>query len=238
LDAEQFAWREIIARVFEGLDQERDVAPAWLTNPATGRILRLNYLFPQVGLAIRLEGLRSRAQKAPEDERERALRLEREAVRERLCAEHGVRLLRFDIYEEPQRIFRELASGLAWSMRQVAKSDKAPEEKVQLLEVLRRARARLEEIQRRVHTSRDLQPWADLWVDRAYLEARQQAGPPRGGPLPRYVLHMRVRHPDFGTGRVVALADDNGDQIVTVRFDSGEERQFLAHLVVDKLRPC
>ena len=50
-------------------------------------------------------------------------------------------------------------------------------------------------------------------------------------------LNMHVSHPDFGDGRVISLTDEDGDQIVTVHFDSGDDRQFLAQFVVDKLRP-
>ena len=79
MDTEQFAWREILARIFEGLEVERDVSPAWLVNPETGRQLRLNYLLPEVGLAVRIEGLRGREQRQGPDE------LERQQQRARAC---------------------------------------------------------------------------------------------------------------------------------------------------------
>jgi len=63
MDTEQFAWREIVLRIFEGFDTQRDVSPSWLTNPETGRPLKLNYLLPEVGIALRLEGLRGREQR-------------------------------------------------------------------------------------------------------------------------------------------------------------------------------
>lgn len=238
MDTEQFAWREILARIFEGLEVERDVSPAWLVNPETGRQLRLNYLLPEVGLAVRIEGLRGREQRQGPDELERQQQRERELARERLCEKHGIRLVRFDVYDEPADVFRALNSGLAWATRQVAKADVDPERKLALMEKLRAARQRSDEIRASIRTARDLQTWAELWVDRAYLEARSAPAPVPTGPIPRYALHMRVKHRDFGPGRVTALTDENGDQIVTVRFDTGEERQFLAQLVVDKLRPC
>ncbi|NPV07819.1 MAG: hypothetical protein HPY83_07630 [Anaerolineae bacterium] len=239
MDTEQFAWREIIARVFEGLEIQRDPSPPWLINPDTRRPLKLNYLLPEVGLAIRTEGLRGRQQRRGPDEQERQQQEEREAIRERLCEERGIRLLRFDVYDEPADVFRALNSALAWAARRAATSDLEPERKLALMEKLRQARQRSDEIRATVRTPRDLQTWADLWVDRAYREARSAPVPSAPSePIPRYALHMRVKHPDFGPGRVTALSDENGDQIVTVRFDNGEERQFLAQLVVDKLRPC
>ncbi len=237
MDSEQFAWREIVTRVFEGLEVKRDVTPSWLVNPETGRPLKLNYLYPEAGIAVRIEGLRGREQRQGPDEIERQQQRQRESARERLCEEHGVRLVRFDVYDDPQDTFRAVHSALAWALRQVTTSDLEPEAKLALVEVLRGARQRGEEIRGRVRSPRDLQTWADLWVDRAYQEVRSAPAPAARGPLPRYVLNMRVSHPDFGPGRVTALSDEDGDQIITVRFENGDERQFLAHLVVDKLRP-
>ena len=238
MDSEQYAWREILARVFDGFNAERDVSPTWLTNPQTGRLLKLNYLFPEIRLGIRLEGLRGREPRVGPDEVERHRQAEREAERERLCEAQGVRLVHFDVHAEPQEIFDAMQSALSWAIRQAAKAAGSPEDKLHLVEQLHHARARLDEIRPRLRGPRDLQTWADLWVDRAYQEARTAPRPAHRGPVPRYVLNMHVRHTDFGTGRITALTDEDGDEIVTVRFESGDERQFLAQLVTDKLRPC
>ncbi len=238
MDTEQFAWREIVLRIFEGFDTQRDVSPSWLTNPETGRPLKLNYLLPEVGIALRLEGLRGREQRRGPDEVERLRQREREVAREKACDEHGIRLVRFEVHEEPAGIFRALNMALAWASRQTAKSDLDQDKKLALMERLRLARERSEEIRAAVHSPRDLQTWAELSIDRAYQEARNAPAPVPTGPTPRYAMQMRVRHRDFGTGRVSGLSDENGDQIVTVRFDTGEEKQFLARLVFDKLRPA
>ena len=238
MNAEQFAWREVIARIFEGFALQQDVAPPWLVNPETGRLLTLNYLYPEVSIAIRLEGLRSRQQRTEADERERIRQEQREDARERLCREHGIRLVRFHVLDEPADVFHTIQSAISWALRQVAKSDLDPDEKLRRMEQLRQARQRCEEIRPRIRSGRDLAVWADLWVDRTYRETRSSERPVPRGPVPRYALNMKVRHPDFGTGRVIALSDEDGDQIVSVRFDNGDERQFLARLVTDKLRPC
>jgi hypothetical protein len=238
MDSEQFAWREIVARVFEGFKAERDVTPAWLTSTQTGRPLKLNYYYPEIKVAVRLEGLRGRDQRVGPDELERHQQSERESERERLCEAQGVRLLAFDVYAEPQDTLRAIQAALAWAMRQAAKSESEGEDKLRLLEQMRQARTRFDEIRGRVRTDRDLQAWAELWVDRAYEETRSAPRQPARGPVPRYVLNMHVRHADFGTGNITGLADEDGEQIVTVRFDSGEERQFLAQLVTERLRPC
>jgi hypothetical protein len=237
MDTEQFAWREIVSRIFEGFEVQRDVAPTWMTNPDTGRLLKLNYLYPQIKVAVRLEGLRGPAQQREPDELELSRQQERESARERLCEQQGLRLLSFNVYDEPHDAFMAIQAALAWAMRQAATAADPQEDKLRLVEQLRQARARADEIRARSRTSRDLKTWADLWVDRAYREARTSPRPVSSGPAPRYALSMRLRHPDFGTGRVIALSDEEGDQIVTVRFDNGDERQFLAQLVTDKLRP-
>ena len=201
-------------------------------------MLKLNYMYPQIGVAVRLEGLRGRDQRRGPDEAEQATLRERESARERQCESHGVRLLHFDVYDEPQGVFRALQATLSWALRQAATAELPPDGKLHLMEMLRQARACCDEMHAKVRSARDLGTWAELWVDRAYKEARSAPAPLSSGPVPRYVLNMKVRHPAFGTGRVIAQVDEEGDQIITVRFDSGDERQFLARLVADKLRPA
>ena len=237
METEQFAWREIVTRVFEGFEVQRDLAPDWLVNPDTGRLLKLNYFYPEIGLAVRLEGMRGRQQRREPDEVEYQRLREREAARERLCEERGIRLLHFDVYDEPAEVYGAFQTGLAWALRQAAKAELSADGKLALVDRLRAARARFEGIRSSARTSRDLKTWADLWVDRAYQDARATPGPAPRGAVPRYVLNMHVRHPDLGTGRVIALTDEDGDQIITVRFDNGDDRQFLAQYVADKLRP-
>ena len=57
------AWQEILAQVFEGFEVESDVAPEWLTNPATGRRLKLDHLYSEVGLAVRFVGGQPRSRR-------------------------------------------------------------------------------------------------------------------------------------------------------------------------------
>ena len=205
MDTEQFAWREIVLRIFEGFDTQRDVSPSWLTNPETG--FRNSYLLPG-RIALRLEGLRGREQRRGPDEVERLRQREREVAREKACDEHGIRLVRFEVHEEPAGIFRALNMALAWASRQTAKSDLDQDKKLALMERLRLARERSEEIRAAVHSPRDLQTWAELSIDRAYQEARNAPAPVPTGPTPRYAMQMRVRHRDFGTGRVSGLSDE------------------------------
>ena len=237
MDSEPLAWREVIFRVFDGFEAQRDVSPDWLVNPDTGRALKLNYFYPVIGVAVRLEGLRGRQQRLRPDEFEQRQLNEREQAREKLCEEHGVRLLRFNVYDDIPGIMDAIRSTLAWALRQAAKAELAGPDKLALVELLRQARARFDEMRAAVRSPNDLNTWAELWVDRAYRETRADPRPTARGPVPRYALNMHVHHPELGAGRVIGLTDEDGDQIVTVHFDSGQDRQFLAEFVVDKLRP-
>ena len=54
------AWREVLARVFDGFTAQYDVSPEWLVNPETNRRLKLDVLYPNIGVAIRFRGLQGR----------------------------------------------------------------------------------------------------------------------------------------------------------------------------------
>ncbi len=51
------AWREILSRVFDGFAVQYEVTPEWLVNPGTNRRLKLDLLYPEIGVAIRFMGL-------------------------------------------------------------------------------------------------------------------------------------------------------------------------------------
>ena len=57
------AWREILARIFDGFKAQDNVSPEWLINPATRRRLKLDRLYPDAGVAIRFAGLTAKGQR-------------------------------------------------------------------------------------------------------------------------------------------------------------------------------
>jgi hypothetical protein len=59
------AWREILARIFADFAAEQNLSPEWLINPETKRPLKLDLVYPEIGLAIRFAGLRGAKQRAP-----------------------------------------------------------------------------------------------------------------------------------------------------------------------------
>ena len=50
-------WREIFTRILGDFTVEENVTPAWLRNPNTKRLLKLDLFYPDVGVAVRLQGL-------------------------------------------------------------------------------------------------------------------------------------------------------------------------------------
>ena len=71
-------WREVLARIFDGFETEYGVMPEWLVNPDTNRRLKLDCLFPDVGVAVRFVGLEGNTKRRKSDEE-----VEDEAERER-----------------------------------------------------------------------------------------------------------------------------------------------------------
>ena len=62
-------WREVLARIFDGFETEFGISPEWLINPETNRRLKLDYLFPDVGVAVRFVGLEGDAAQKPQERR-------------------------------------------------------------------------------------------------------------------------------------------------------------------------
>jgi hypothetical protein len=234
------AWREILARVFENFAERHDVIPEWLINPDTNRKLKLDILYPDIGIAIRLIGLRAgskpRRLSLEEEEQQRV----RDSARMDVCRSHGINLVQIEIAGgEPAPILHTIRLALSDASRRVARSDIPHRQKADLIEQLSRARSRLEAVTRRVRRADDLRIYADLWQDRQYAAAASQPErPPINGRAVNYVPGMAVHHTAFGSGIVESLQDDKTGGLVTVRFHDGSQRTFAANLVADKMVPC
>jgi hypothetical protein len=233
------AWREILTRVFEGVRAQHEVTPDWLVNPETKRRLKLDALYPEVGVAIRFRGLQGRGRRQRPSLKEEQQQKTRDAVRADLCETHGISRVNIDVEGgEPKAILRELSMALSNSSRRLAKSDLPPNKKGPLIEQVSQARSRVDDIARRVRHTQDLKLYAELWQDRQYA-AIPSAEPvsPTGKAL-TYAPGMGVCHVTFGEGIVQAIQPDGDDNLVTVRFADGAQKTFAASLVVDKLVPC
>jgi len=233
------AWREILIRIFDGFPVQYEVTPEWLVNPETKRRLKLDVLYPDIGVAIRFHGLQGREQRQRPSLKEEQQQKTRDAMRADLCEAHNITLVNVDVAGgEPRAIVRELSMALSNSSRRLAKSDLPSTEKGMLIEQISQARSRLDDIARRVRRTQDLKVYAELWQDRQYAEIPSVEPPSPNGKALTYAPGMDVRHATFGEGVVQAIQPDGDDKLVTVRFVDGAQKTFVASLVSDKLVPC
>jgi hypothetical protein len=232
------AWREVLARVFDGFAVQYEVTPEWLVNPGTNRRLKLDLLYPEVGVAIRFMGLQGSGRRQRPSLEEEDQQQDRDAARAALCEEHGISLVPIDVVNgEPKAVLRELGMALSSASRRLAKSRLPAAEKGALAERTSRARSRLDDLARRVRRPDDLNPLAELWQDRQYADAARPEPPPANGRARAYAAGMAVRHAAFGDGVVEAVRGEGDDRLVTVRFADGSQKTFAAALVGDKLVP-
>ena len=234
------AWREIFARLFQDFTVKQEVTPPWLVNPETKRQLKLDYLYPDIGLGIRLAGRRGSQIRRRLSLEEEAQQLDRDEARLRLCAEHGITLVAIDVVlDPPAKIFSRLSTALSDVSRRLAKSDLPLTKKGELIEQNSKARSRLGEIARVVQSESDLATYEDLWRDRMY-DLRQDDPSPgthEENVPDQFKVGMKVRHTAFGDGVISEIRPDGADRIITVQFTIGEQRMFSARLVQDKLVP-
>ncbi|RME50906.1 MAG: hypothetical protein D6796_02035 [Caldilineae bacterium] len=232
------AWQEVIARIFDGFAVQYNVTPDWLVNPATGRRLKLDRVYPEIGAAVRFQGMQARQRRARPDDAELAEDRRRDEARRAVCEEHGISLAILNLSTHDfAALFDELETALSRATRRLAKDvTRPPAEKAALLERLSRARSRVAQFRRTLHTDRDLAPYADLWQDRQYREAAPAEESPPAPPPPALQAGMRVEHTRFGAGVVTRIAPSGDDRLVTIDFGAEGERTFLASLLAGKLR--
>ncbi len=221
-------WRELLARIFAEVETQYNVSPDWLINPTTKRHLKLDLLYPALGLAVRFEGV--------EVKQRRRLSLEEEAqfqtrtdARFDICRVHGIELVLVDASgDNPKLIFQELDLALS----RAGQSLKTP----QLRQQLSRARTTAAGLSRQLTSYANFKLYADLWEDRQYRQAVPVT--PAANPAKvAFTIGMEVEHTAFGPGVVTALASSGSDTLVTVDFITAGVKTLAASLVGDKLRP-
>jgi hypothetical protein len=237
------AWREILARIFEGLKREEDVSPEWLVNPGTRRHLKLDVFYPEIGIAIRFVGLQGKGHKSISDW-ELMEEEQRDQIRAELCRSNGVFLVLIPVASDrPGETLRALSAALGQASRSMAQGSRPLADKRRLMPVLAEARQRCEEIIQRVRTPDDLALYAELWRDREAamviaLQNQPAAQPRKKREPPRFVEGMAVTHTAFGPGTVIAITPEGNDARITVQFVTAGVRTFLASLAADKLTPA
>ena len=235
------AWREILARIFEGLAVEQNISPDWLINPQTKRQLKLDLHFPRIGVAIRFIGLRGSEQRRGLNPTERAQQRARDAARREVSEAHGISVAEVSVTTpEPSQVFEALEMALSRATRRL-KGDQALSETERSARVanLMRVRGAVHTLSRQVQVEADLGLYAELWLDRQYRESVAGTDEVQTPPadLPSLTVDMLVEHSYFGLGIIQAIEPGATptDALVTIRFENDEERTFLAGLLADKL---
>lgn len=225
------AWREIFARIFENTEIKTNVSPEWLINPATNRRLKLDMLYPELGVAIRFEGLEGKQRRQrPSLEEEEQQRV-REQARVAMCRAHGIHLILVDVTSDnPGEVFQEVDMMLSRA-GQRARKEPGPAKKIA------EARAAAVGLARRITSTAQLKLYADLWEDRQYqpLPAAEPDRP--AGKNVAFTEGMAVEHTTFGPGVVLAVTRGDDDTFLTVDFITAGQKTLAASLVVDKLHP-
>ena len=236
------AWREILTRIFDGLTFEQNITPAWLVNPVTKRQLKLDLFYPQIGLAVRFSGLRGNQQRGGQSLAEKAQQRARDAARDQVTEKHGVSLALLDVAQgEPHDLFDTLEQALSRATRRLREDETiAADKKGAGLDRLQQARSKAWAFRRKIKSEKDLALYLDLWRDRQFREAEtvKPTSPPQAAPpLLSLAAGMAVEHSHFGPGIIQSITPgpNDAEALITIRFETAEERTFMAGLLAGKL---
>jgi hypothetical protein len=224
------AWREIFTRIFEGEKTEFNISPEWLVNPATHRRLKLDMLYPNIGVAVRFEGLQGKQRRQRPTMEEEAQQRVRDQARAEVCQAHGIQLV--EVYltsDRPEATFRQLDEALSRATQQ-ARAEKQRQQ-------IKTIRIAANTLARKIGSPADLALYADLWEDRQYQDHTPAQETPVKAPSVTYKEGMEVEHTVFGPGVVLGTTPSNGDILVTVDFITAGKKTLAASLVGDKLMP-
>ncbi|MCL4304125.1 MAG: hypothetical protein KJ077_51045 [Anaerolineae bacterium] len=225
-------WREIFARIFAEFETKLNVSPEWLVNPATNRRLKLDLLYPQIGVAVRFEGAEVKQRRRRLSLEEEAQQRVRDDARVEVCQAHGIDLILVDLsLETPKPIFQDIDQKLSRASQRI----KAAE----LRSKISQARATATALARQAQSYSNFKLYTDLWEDRQYqvvAPVLTSAAPQAKQPV-SFRVGMEVEHTSYGPGFVVAATPSDGDTLVTVDFITAGQKTFAASLVADKLRP-
>ncbi len=234
------AWREVLARIFDGFSEQDNLSPEWLVNPSTNRKLKLDKVYPDAAIAVRFVGLTAKGQGRQSD-LEVLENEERERARAELCRAHGVHLASIDPAEDFVKQMDGLLSVLARASRALAQSERPAAEKATGMTTLAAARSRAEQLRSRLvqNPEQMLENLAASWRDREANLAVQLSVPTlaTAGPTVAIVLApgQRVRHVRFGEGVVTRIDGSGAEAMVAILFDAAQERTFRADLLADKV---
>jgi hypothetical protein len=224
------AWREIFTRIFVKTEEQLNVLPEWLVNPTTNRRLKLDLLYPEIGVAARFEGLQGSQRRPRPSLEEEEQEQQRQAARPEVCRAHGIELIVVNPGDTPPTVFRAIDMALSRA------GQRAPTPAAR--QKITQCRAAATDLARRVKSPHDLSLYADLWQDRQYLPAAKSApapAPPK--KTPRFVPGMEVEHVSFGPGVVLAVIPSGNDTMLSVDFVIAGPKTLALSLVSGKLTP-
>lgn len=226
------AWREIFARIFEGIEAKINVSPEWLVNPATNRRLKLDLLYPEFGVAIRFEGLQGKQRRQRPSLEEEVQQQTRDNAREEMCQAHGIDLIAFNAAaDSPKTVFKMIDQALGRAGQRAQKAE--------TLQKIRQARATASTLAHRINQpGGSLKLFAELWEDRQYNQIPKPEQKPRpANNLPAFTPGMTVEHTSFGPGVILEVTPSGDETLLTVDFVTAGQKTLAASLVSDKLLP-
>ena len=237
---EMNAWREILARTFEGFVEQDNVSPEWLINPTTKRRLKLDKFYPDAGIAIRFVGLTAKGQGRQSDFEVQETE-QRDETRADLCRQHGVQLVLIDPADEPRKQLDHLLQALTRASRVLAQGSGSLMHKQKWMPALHEARSRAHKLHSNLSKNIEqvMATLAESWRDRETGLAMDLQSAPAPLPLPSkqrvtYRVGQRVHHERFGAGTITQVTEDGQ---LAISFDGSQERTFATLLVQDKLTP-
>lgn len=241
------AWREILARGFDGQEMQPNISPEWLINPATRRRLKLDYLYPGIDVAVRFAGLTAKGQgrrsdwEVLEDE-------QRDQTRVELCKERGVQLAVIDLQDDPVKQLDGLLTVLSRASRVVAQGQKERNAKKKAMNDLAKAVKEATRIRAALaqKPEQTLATLAESWRDReagvstelqqaSALAQKSVNGAKAARKFKKLDSGQRITHTHFGQGVITTIDGEGAEMRISILFDGDRERTFLAALVVDKL---
>jgi hypothetical protein len=225
------AWREIFARIFEDIKTEINVSPAWLINPATKRRLKLDLLYPDLGVAVRFEGLQGKQRRQRPSLEEEIQQRTRDDARLELCRARGIELIAFNVAADaPKTVFRMVDEALSRAGRRA----KDPEQREKIKQVRTAASTLAYRLKQSVS---NLKLYAELWQDRQFNQIPEPAQSTASAANPiDFRPGMEVEHTTFGPGVIIDIKPSGNDQLLTVDFVTAGQKTLVASLVTDKLR--
>jgi hypothetical protein len=225
-------WRELFARIFEEFDTQFNVVPEWLVNPATNRRLKLDMLYPNLGVAVRFEGAQGKQRRRLSLEEEEQQRV-RFNARMEVCWQHGIQLIIVDpVYGKPAQVFQQVDTALS---RVAAAQPNVSQETAQKI---RHSRSKAADFSRKISSPEQLGLYADLWSDRQYQIPTSDEGDTLSEPpVVTFATGMEVEHTHFGPGRVISMKSVDDDTFITVDFVTDGVKTLAVSLVAGKLHP-